>query len=340
MHFSMEEILRESSIKITPPSRKRVHEPSPESSSTSDHKQSPSVSDSRANSATPDLNVKRQKLDETAPNWNDKDETVQSWTKKDETVPDWTKKGQKQASQSPAPDSSAKDLSLERPSTSSSLGSDDDDDGSKSNSAMRSKSRHQKPAMSYIALITMAIMNAPDKKMTLSQICEFIMNKFEYYREKFPHWQNSIRHNLSLNDCFVKMPREPGNPGKGNYWTLDPNAQDMFDNGSFLRRRKRFKREPIQPSLMGFPFGPSPFFSPALQMPPFALPPPNPAAMMLDQQMRVAMSAMQSQMAGYPYPNLLMNPDFQSQLQSNQKALSMMASALNQKEAASPSPSK
>ena len=38
------------------------------------------------------------------------------------------------------------------------------------------------------------------------------------------------------------MPREPGNPGKGNYWTLDPESEDMFDNGSFLRRRKRFKR--------------------------------------------------------------------------------------------------
>jgi len=108
----------------------------------------------------------------------------------------------------------------------------------------RRRSQHQKPPYSYIALITMAILQSKERRATLAGICDFIRARFPYYRDKYPLWQNSIRHNLSLNDCFVKLSREPGNPGKGSYWCLDPQSEDMFDNGSFLRRRKRYKRPP------------------------------------------------------------------------------------------------
>ncbi|XP_010886685.2 forkhead box protein E1 [Esox lucius] len=99
-----------------------------------------------------------------------------------------------------------------------------------------------KPPYSYIALISMAIANSADRKLTLGGIYKFITERFPFYRDNSKKWQNSIRHNLTLNDCFIKIPREPGRPGKGNYWALDPNAEDMFESGSFLRRRKRFKR--------------------------------------------------------------------------------------------------
>lgn len=108
-------------------------------------------------------------------------------------------------------------------------------------SSYRRSYTHAKPPYSYISLITMAIQHNPHKMLTLSEIYQFIMDLFPFYRQNQQRWQNSIRHSLSFNDCFVKVPRTPDKPGKGSFWTLHPESGNMFENGCFLRRQKRFK---------------------------------------------------------------------------------------------------
>ncbi|TNN15776.1 Silk gland factor 1 [Schistosoma japonicum] len=103
------------------------------------------------------------------------------------------------------------------------------------------QSCHPKPPYSYISLITMAIQNSTTRMCTLSEIYQFIIDLFPYYRQHQQRWQNSIRHSLSFNDCFVKVSRSPDKPGKGSYWTLHPDSGNMFENGCYLRRQKRFK---------------------------------------------------------------------------------------------------
>lgn len=63
----------------------------------------------------------------------------------------------------------------------------------------------QKPPYSYISLTAMAIWSSRDKMLPLAEIYKFIADRFPYYRKDTRRWQNSLRHNLSFNDCFIKV---------------------------------------------------------------------------------------------------------------------------------------
>ncbi|EDW83549.1 uncharacterized protein Dwil_GK13662 [Drosophila willistoni] len=96
-----------------------------------------------------------------------------------------------------------------------------------------------KPQHSYIGLIAMAILSSSEMKLVLSDIYQYILDNYPYFRSRGPGWRNSIRHNLSLNDCFIKSGRSAN--GKGHYWAIHPANIDDFRKGDFRRRKAQRK---------------------------------------------------------------------------------------------------
>ncbi|MCJ1225344.1 hypothetical protein MMC12_001993 [Toensbergia leucococca] len=93
-----------------------------------------------------------------------------------------------------------------------------------------------KPPYSYAALIGMSILRAQNRRLTLAQIYKWISDTFSYYRVSESGWQNSIRHNLSLNKAFIKQERPKDDPGKGNYWAIEPGMESQFVKDKPSRR--------------------------------------------------------------------------------------------------------
>ncbi|XP_078611588.1 forkhead box protein K1-like isoform X16 [Branchiostoma floridae x Branchiostoma japonicum] len=98
---------------------------------------------------------------------------------------------------------------------------------------------NSKPPYSYAQLIVQAITSANDKQLTLSGIYAHITKNYPYYRTADKGWQNSIRHNLSLNRYFIKVPRSQEEPGKGSFWRIDPSCEAKLTEQAWRRRRQR-----------------------------------------------------------------------------------------------------
>ncbi|XP_052865998.1 forkhead box protein O [Anopheles cruzii] len=107
---------------------------------------------------------------------------------------------------------------------------------SSSSSKKNSSRRNAWGNLSYADLITQAISSATDSRLTLSQIYEWMVQNVPYFKDKGDSnssagWKNSIRHNLSLHNRFMRVQNE--GTGKSSWWMLNPDAKP----GKSVRRR-------------------------------------------------------------------------------------------------------
>ena len=94
--------------------------------------------------------------------------------------------------------------------------------------------QYRKPDASYIELIAKAILESPGQKLRLHDLYETLEKKHPYFQVADAGWRNSVRHNLSLHECFCKT-EKCGN-GKGHYWTIHPIHLQDFQAGDFRRK--------------------------------------------------------------------------------------------------------
>ncbi|PSN67972.1 hypothetical protein BS50DRAFT_491523 [Corynespora cassiicola Philippines] len=95
-----------------------------------------------------------------------------------------------------------------------------------------------KPPHSYAQLIGQAILSSQEEMLTLAHIYDFIKSRYAYFRHTNSGWQNSIRHNLSLNKSFEKVARRTDEPGKGMKWKIADSEREDFVKKQLLNPRK------------------------------------------------------------------------------------------------------
>ncbi|XP_061864635.1 LOW QUALITY PROTEIN: forkhead box protein J1-like [Colius striatus] len=94
-----------------------------------------------------------------------------------------------------------------------------------------------RPPYTYASLICMAMEASQKPSISLSAIYKWIRDNFSYFRHADPSWQSSIQRNLSLNKCFIRVPREKGEPGRGGFWMLHPEYAQRLKSGACKQSR-------------------------------------------------------------------------------------------------------
>lgn len=100
-------------------------------------------------------------------------------------------------------------------------------------------SKAKPSSVSYAGLIGQAILSSSDGRLSLAEIYTWISTVYPFYERGDRGWQNSIRHNLSLNKSFVKLERESSIPGKGGWWAIAQGHEVRFSNGAYLSNAMR-----------------------------------------------------------------------------------------------------
>ncbi|XP_060540098.1 forkhead box protein M1 isoform X1 [Pantherophis guttatus] len=104
-------------------------------------------------------------------------------------------------------------------------------------SALWKESFSERPPYSYMAMIQFAINSTEKKRMMLKDIYSWIEDHFPYFKHVAkPGWKNSVRHNLSLHDMFV---RETSANGKIAFWTIHPEANRYLTLDQVFKQQKR-----------------------------------------------------------------------------------------------------
>lgn len=90
----------------------------------------------------------------------------------------------------------------------------------------------QRPTESLKVLIAQAMAERSDRSMMVGEIYQRIKDKHAFYRNQpEASWQSSIRHCLTINKCFVKIPKMHLDPAhKGACWTMVTDADPALES--------------------------------------------------------------------------------------------------------------